>query len=154
MKERAQSKRTSRRNPLISRSNNCDPPRNQLDHCDPPTNNNHRDHPSNDLAASSSALANSRSNHQSRRCHLKLNGIAWSSLLLPSNPTKKILPPPLPLSFSQSISLPLSQSVSSLRKIEFCFVLFCFFGLYIGIFYYNICLEAKKMWENSRKCVF
>ena len=115
MKDRAQSNRTSRRNPLMSRSNNCDPP----------TNDNHRDHPSNDLAASSSMPL-----PEVRYCYLQ--------------PTNKILPPPLPLSFSQSISLPLSQSVSSLRKIEFCFV-FCFFGLYIGIFYYNICLEAKKM---------
>ena len=38
-----------------------------------------------------------------------------------------------------SLPLPLSRSV---------LIFYYWFGLYIQIFHYNICLEAEKMWEN------
>ena len=78
--------------------------------------------------------------------------LIYKPISLPSPPSD---PPTNLWSFTSlflSIYLSLSLShnrCSFLRNIEFFFVMiFCWFGLYIQISYYNICLETEKMWEN------
>ena len=92
--------------------------------------------PLSDPLADLVVVASFKPTRQSRCCHLlQTHPMIWL---------------PLPLSFSQSISLPLSHDRGLvLRKIEF-FVMFCFLLIWFiyGIFYYNICLKAEKMWEN------
>ena len=53
------------------------------------------------------------------------------------------------LYFFSQISLSLYHDlVLGLWNGDFCFVFFVSLGLYIGIFYYNICLEAEKNVRN------
>ena len=93
--------------------------------------------------------------------HLKLKAIAivfrtqgssFSSLLSSSSiykPISSSSPPSDPPTKLWSFTSLSHDRCLFFRKIDFFFLLFfCWFGLYIWISYYNICLEVEKIWEK------
>ena len=88
-----------------------------------------------------------------RRCLLQNHPPISSLSDPPTNPTS-FKPTHWSVVLYLSLSLNLSPSLSHDRclffsKIEFflCYI-FCWFGLYIWISYYNIFLEVEKIWED------
>ena len=79
--------------------------------------------------------------------HRKMSNLPWPSCF------HRTILPPLPLDRTQSpLSLPSSLNLTRFDEF-FLFGFVSFVFIYWEMIFYT-CLEAKKMWASSRKCVF